>query len=124
MSGPCTIGELGERLRPGFRGKWATAPNPGPDGIGSAVPGGSSLVVFADHRANDPAWDCLAQLLPPAAPTEFHALTGDLPARRSAWTQAGLARGPRAAPFAHQCESARASPTVHVWARIGRTRGG
>ncbi|WOF44623.1 extracellular solute-binding protein [Sphingopyxis indica] len=118
ISGPWTIGDLGERLPPGFRGKWATAPNPGPDGIGSAAPGGSSLVVFADHRANDHAWDCLAQLLAPAAQIEFHALTGDLPARRAAWQQAGLASDPVVAPFATQLERARALPKVPEWERI------
>jgi len=118
ISGPWTIGDLGERLPQDFRGKWTTAPNPGPNGIGSAAPGGSSLVVFADHRTNDRAWDCLAQLLAPAAQIQFHALTGDLPARRSAWQQAGLASDPVVAPFGVQLERARALPKVPEWERI------
>src|SRR3546814_8114565 len=98
--------------------RWATAPNPGPRGTGSAVPGGSSLVVFAGHDADERAWDVVAGLLAPAAQLQFHRLTGDLPARRSVWRAAGLAADPLVAPFAAQLDHATALPKIPEWERI------
>ncbi len=118
LSGPWTIGDLRSRLAPNMQDKWATAPNPGPAGLGSAAPGGSSLVVFADHQENPAAWDLVARLLTPAAQLRFSALTGDLPARRSVWTRAGLAADPLVAPFGVQLDHARALPKVPEWERI------
>jgi len=117
-SGPWTIGDMKSRLAPDMQGRWGTAPNPGPDGIGSAAPGGSSLVVFANQADSSAAWDVVARLLAPAAQLELHRLTGNLPARRSAWRAAGLARDPIVAPFATQLERATALPKVPEWERI------
>ena len=98
--------------------KWATAANPGPRGMGSAAPGGSSLVVFAGSDNPGPAWDVVARLLAPSAQLTFQQLTGDLPARRSVWRQAGLASDPIVAPFAAQLDRATALPKVPEWERI------
>lgn len=117
-SGPWTIGDMKSRLAPDMQGRWGTAPNSGPDGIGSAAPGGSSLVVFANQADSSAAWDVVARLLAPAAQLELHRLTGNLPARRSAWRAAGLARDPIVAPFATQLERATALPKVPEWERI------
>ncbi|MDZ3832798.1 MAG: extracellular solute-binding protein [Sphingopyxis sp.] len=117
-SGPWTIGDLKTRLSPAMQDKWATAPNPGPGGIGSAAPGGSSLVVFAGQAQSERAWQLVARLLAPDAQLQFHRLTGNLPARRSVWEAAGLASDPVVAPFARQLERARALPKVPEWERI------
>lgn len=117
-SGPWTIGDLKSRLAPAMQDKWATAPNPGPRGMGSAAPGGSSLVVFAGSDNPGPAWDVVARLLAPSAQLTFQQLTGDLPARRSVWRQAGLASDPIVAPFAAQLDRATALPKVPEWERI------
>lgn len=117
-SGPWTIGDMKSRLAPDMQDKWATAPNPGPAGMGSAAPGGSSLVVFASQADPAAAWDIVARLLSPAAQIELHRLTGNLPARRSAWRAAGLASDPIVAPFAAQLERATALPKVPEWERI------
>ncbi len=117
-SGPWTIGDMKSRLAPDMQDKWATAANPGPTGIGSAAPGGSSLVVFAGQADPGAAWDIVARLLSPAAQLELHRLTGNLPARRSAWRAAGLASDPIVAPFAAQLERATALPKVPEWERI------
>ncbi|MBY4637097.1 extracellular solute-binding protein [Sphingopyxis sp. XHP0097] len=117
-SGPWTIGDLRSRLAPAMQDKWATAPNPGPDGIGSAAPGGSSLVVFAGNGNSSMAWDLVGRLLAPETQLRFHRLTGNLPARRSVWQQAGLARDPIVAPFAAQLDRATAVPKVPEWERI------
>src|SRR5690606_38777018 len=62
--------------------------------------------------------DLVAQLLTPGAQLRFNALTGDLPARRSVWAQAGLAADPLVAPFAAQLDHARALPKIPEWERI------
>ena len=118
LSGPWTIGDMKARLAPDMQTNWATAPNPGPDGIGSAAPGGSSLVVFAGNNHDDAGWDLVSQLMAPAAQLKLQRLTGDLPARRSVWTKAGLADDPIVAPFAMQLEHATPLPKVPEWERI------
>ena len=118
LSGPWTIGDMKTRLAADMQGHWATAPNPGPDGIGSAAPGGSSLVVFTGGEQDDAAWDLVSRLMAPAAQLKFHQLTGDLPARRSVWERAGLADDPVVAPFAMQLDRATALPKVPEWERI------
>jgi len=118
VSGPWAVGELRTRLASDMQDRWATAPNPGPRGTGSAAPGGSSLVVFAGHDADERAWDVVAGLLAPAAQLQFHRLTGDLPARRSVWRAAGLAADPLVAPFAAQLDHATALPKIPEWERI------
>lgn len=117
-SGPWTIGDMKSRLAPAMQDKWGTAPNPGPQGIGSAAPGGSSLVVFAGTERPDAAWDIVSRLLTPSAQLSFQKLTGDLPARRSVWADAGLASDPIVAPFATQLDRATALPKVPEWERI------
>lgn len=117
-SGPWTIGDMQTRLPPGFADKWGTAPNPGPDGIGSAAPGGSSLVVFRGTREPARGWEIIDRLLTPEAQVELQQLTGDLPARKSAWTDAGLADAPHTAPFLRQLEYARPVPKVPEWERV------
>jgi multiple sugar transport system substrate-binding protein len=48
----------------------------------------------------------------------FHALTGDLPPRRSAWTTPELANDPASQAFAVQLERVRAAPKIPEWERI------
>lgn len=117
-SGPWTIGDMKRRLPAGMQDKWGTAPNPGPTGIGSAAPGGSSLVVFAGSEIPDTAWDLVTRLLAPSAQLRFQQLTGNLPARRSVWRDAGLASDPVVTPFATQLDRATALPKVPEWERI------
>src|SRR3546814_7555013 len=76
-------------LAPALQDDWGTAVNPGPDGIGSAAPGGSSLVVFAGGAHDKASWDLVARLTASVAQLALHEATGDLPARRSVWTAAG-----------------------------------
>lgn len=118
IAGSWMIGDLKARTSPAKGATWGTAPNPGPHGMGSAATGGSSLVVFADAAHRDAAWDVVSRLLAPAAQHRFHELTGDLPARRSVWTDLGLANDAIFAPFAAQLENAAALPKVPEWERI------
>lgn len=117
-SGPWTIGDLESRLPAAMTGKWGTAPNPGPHGIGSAAPGGSCLVVFRGASSEDAGWRIIAKLLEPEAQAQLQQLTGDLPARKSVWTSTGLADGQYTRAFARQLEQARALPKVPEWERV------
>lgn len=118
ISGPWTIGDIRKRLPAAFQPKWKTAGMPGPGGAGASAPGGSSLVVFAHARDPAAAWKLVRHLSTPDVQAEFNALTGDLPARRSAWDMAGLSRDPLMQPFGAQLERARAVPKVPEWERI------
>jgi multiple sugar transport system substrate-binding protein len=118
VSGPWNIGELERRLPPSLRSAWATAPLPGPDGPGASIAGGSSLVVFRASRAKDAAWQLVEYLSRPDVSLRFHALTGDLPPRRSAWRDAALAGDARAHAFLDQLERAKPTPQVPEWERI------
>lgn len=118
ISGPWTVGDLARRLPPAMQHRWGTAPNPGPTGMGSAAPGGSSLVVFAGSDHGAAGWDLIGRLLSPDSQLSLHRATGNLPARRSVWDAAGLARDPVVAPFAAQLDRARALPKVPEWERI------
>ena len=125
ISGPWNIGELDRRLGPGRRTDWSTAPLPGPDGPGASTAGGSSLVVFRRSRRRDEALEVLAYLARPATQARFHALTGNLPPRRSTWalpTASGrpLAEEPRARAFAQQLERVKPAPAVAEWERIAQ----
>lgn len=62
----------------------------------------------------------LAYLSRPEVQLRFHALTGDMPPRRSAWARAPLAGDERARAFAVQLERARPSPAVPEWERIAQ----
>jgi multiple sugar transport system substrate-binding protein len=53
----------------------------------------------------------------PQIQARFHALTGDLPPRRSAWRD-GLADDPYARAFGEQLERVRPTPRVPEWERI------
>ena len=120
ISGPWNIGELDRRLPAALRTSWATAALPGPHGPGASTAGGSSLVVFRRSRRRADAMRLLAFLSRPAVQLRFHALTGDLPPRRSAWALPPLASDTRAAAFAQQLERARAAPAVPEWERIAQ----
>jgi len=91
VSGPWNIGEFRRRLPHERQNDWATAPLPGPDGPGVSTAGGSSLVMFKRSPRQDAAWKLIEFLSEPATMQRFHALTGDLPPRRSAWRAPALA---------------------------------
>lgn len=117
-SGPWTIGDIQTRLPKEFQDKWGTAPNPGPDGPGSAAPGGSSLVVFRGAANAEAAWGVVGALLGAQGQAMLQKLTGNLPARKSAWSSNVAASDGYIAAFARQLHNARALPKVPEWERI------
>jgi multiple sugar transport system substrate-binding protein len=64
------------------------------------------------------AWRLVEFLSEPAQQVRFHELSGNLPARQSAWAAAGLARDPRSAAFSAQLLAARPLPMVPEWEQI------
>src|SRR5262245_8866909 len=118
ISGPWNIGEFKRRLPLSQQGTWMTAPLPGPQGPGASIAAGSSLVVFRASRNKASAWRLIEYLSQPTVQSRFHELTGDLPPRRSAWSDAGLADDIYARAFREQLERAKPAPRVPEWERI------
>ncbi len=118
VTGPWNIGEFRRRLPADRQQDWAAAPLPGPDGPGVSTAGGSSLVIFTSSRRKESAWKLIRFLSEPETMQRFHALTGDLPPRRSAWRAPALADDPPSQAFARQLERVRAAPKIPEWERI------
>jgi multiple sugar transport system substrate-binding protein len=109
ITGPWEIGEFTRRVT---GAPWATAPLPGPDGPGVSLAGGASLVLFRGSRQKDAAWKFIQYLSEPATQVRFYELTGDLPARRSAWQSPVLAGNAHAAAFRSQLDRVVPLPKV------------
>ena len=75
-------------------------------------------VVFKNSPNKAAAWKLIAWLSSPQVQAEFHALTGDLPPRRSPWLTPALADDPYAKAFREQLERAVSTPKVPEWERI------
>jgi multiple sugar transport system substrate-binding protein len=121
LSGPWQLGELRRRLSPDFEARWATAPLPALEGgehPGLSIAGGAGLALVRGAKRAEGAWRLAAWLAEPAQQVAFYELTGDLPARRSAWEAPVLRDDPKARAFRAQLERARAAPRVPEWERI------
>ena len=91
---------------------------PGPDGPGSSNAGGSSLVLFKTSAKQAAGWKLIEYLSRPGVQVKFHALTGDLPPRRSAWAAPSLRNDPYSRAFAAQLLRTKPTPKVPEWERI------
>ena len=118
ITGPWNIGEFKRRLPAAMEGRWMTAPLPGPDGPGASTAGGASLAVFRGAKHAEAAWQLVEYLSQPAVQQRFHALTGNLPPRRSSWQSPALGADPYAAAFRDQLERVKPVPKVAEWERI------
>ena len=83
-----------------------------------SIAGGASLVVFRASRHQDAAWQLVEFLSQPSVQRRFHALTGDLPPRRTTWSDAALADDVHARAFRAQLERVKPAPKVPEWERI------
>lgn len=121
ISGPWNVGECRRRLPADVQDKWSTAPLPARDGsrrTGVSIAGGGSLVIFRASKRKEAAQKLITFLSEPAQQVRFFALTGDLPARRSAWQSAALKAEPRFPAFREQLEAVRPVPQVPEWEQI------
>ena len=118
ITGPWQIGELKRRLPAELQSSWMTAPLPGPKGPGASSAGGSSLVIFKRSPRMDAAWKLIAFLSRPEVQQEFYRLSGNLPARRSAWAAPLLANDPYVRAFRDQLDRVRPMPQVPEWEHI------
>lgn len=97
---------------------WRTAPMPGPAGIANGLATGSSLCVTRDARDPAAAWSLVRFLGSAATQVAFHAITGNLPSRPSAWSAPALADYPPAQVLRSQIVRAPPPPQVPEWQRI------
>ena len=118
VSGPWNIGEFRRRLPAPLQQHWATAPLPGPEGPGVSSAGGASLVMFKRSPRKESAWKLIEFLSETATMQRFHALTGNLPPRRSAWASAELENDVPSKAFADQLERVKPAPKIPEWERI------
>jgi multiple sugar transport system substrate-binding protein len=120
ISGPWNLGEFRRRLPAEQQDHWGTAPIPGPTGAASGVSlaGGSSLVVFRASKHRELALALVAYLSRPEMQARFYRLTGDLPARREAWTDSVLAADREAQVFRLQLDRTVPTPMVPEWEEV------
>jgi multiple sugar transport system substrate-binding protein len=124
LSGPWNIGEFNARLPPSMKGRWSTAPMPAPDDRdypGVSLAGGASLAIFRGSARKEAAWQLVEYLSEPAQELELYRLTGDLPARKSAWSGGGPGEDPLARTFWTQLQNVRPTPKIPEWERIAST---
>ncbi|MBP7147907.1 MAG: sugar ABC transporter substrate-binding protein [Acidobacteria bacterium] len=122
ITGPWNLGEFRRRVPREALAHWATAPLPAPGDAGAypgaSLAGGSSLVVFRNSRAPERAWRFVEFLSRPEQQLRFYELTGDLPARRAAWTRSGLAADPHVRAFWEQLDAVRPVPQIPEWEQV------
>ena len=120
ISGPWNIAEFRKRMPEHLKDAWMTMPLPGPEGPGASIAGGTSFVVFRQSQHKEAAWSLIEYLSAPAQQLRLHALTGDLPPRRSPWATPALANDLYARAFRDQLERAVPAPKVPEWERIAQ----
>jgi multiple sugar transport system substrate-binding protein len=121
ITGPWNVGEFRRRLPPEMQDKWATMPLPAHDAsepTGISMAGGGSLVVFRASKHKAAARKLIEFLAEPAQQVRFYQLTGDLPARRTAWLSPLLANDSRFPAFRIQLEHVEPLPRVPEWEQI------
>jgi multiple sugar transport system substrate-binding protein len=121
ITGPWNVGEFKRKMPPEMQDKWATAPLPAltaAEPFGISMAGGSSLVLFRGSRHRAAAEKLIAFLEEPAQQVRLYELTGDLPARRSAWSAPALVSDPHFAAFRQQLERVAPLPKVPEWEQI------
>lgn len=123
ISGPWNTARFKERMPPELQDQWMTMPLPGPQGAGASLANGTSFVIFRDSQHKAAAWKLIVYLSSPQVQARFHALSGNLPPRRSVWRTPALASDPHARAFRNQLERAVPTPKVPEWERIATELG-
>lgn len=118
ITGPWNVGEFKRRLPAALQGSWGTAPLPGANGPGGGAAGGSSFAIFRTSKNKQLAWELVEFLSEVKRQQHFYTLTGDLPARRSAWDYRELEEDEYTHAFRAQLEFVKPTPKVPEWERI------
>jgi multiple sugar transport system substrate-binding protein len=120
ITGPWNIGEFRRRLPAELQDDWATSPLPGPSGeqSGISMAGGASLVLYRSSEHPEEAWKLIEFLSRPEQQLRFYRLTGDLPARKEAWSDTALIGNKYARPFWDQLQRVAPLPKVPEWELI------
>jgi multiple sugar transport system substrate-binding protein len=120
VTGPWNLGEFRRRLPEALQDSWATAALPSLDERypGVSLAGGASLAMSRNSLHKTEAWRLIEFLAEPAQQAAFYRLTGDLPARKSAWENRVLAGDPRVSAFREQLECVASTPKIPEWERI------
>ncbi|WP_330889241.1 sugar ABC transporter substrate-binding protein [Rudaea sp.] len=118
VTGPWNIGVFKQRLPAEVQGHWGTAPLPGANGPGGGAAGGSSFAIFRASKNKQLAWELVEFLSQMKQQQRFYSLTGDLPARRSAWDFVELETDEFTHAFRAQLELVKPMPKVPEWERI------
>jgi multiple sugar transport system substrate-binding protein len=120
ISGPWNLGEFASRMPTSLQDAWATAPMPSPDQRypGVSLAGGASLAIRRTSPHQDAAWKLIEFLSSTAQQVRFHQLSGNLPARTTAWRDPELADDPHARAFFEQLQRVRSTPKIPEWEQI------
>ena len=121
ITGPWNVSELKKRLPPEVQDKWATAALPARDSsepTGISMAGGSSLVRFRGSKHADAARKLIEFLSDADQQVRFFELSGDLPARRSAWKVPALTSERHFPAFREQLERVTPMPRVPEYEQI------
>ncbi|MBM4265623.1 MAG: extracellular solute-binding protein [Deltaproteobacteria bacterium] len=120
VTGPWNLREFRDRLPAELASDWTTAPMPAREGEGPGVSLalGASLAVARTSTHREESWRWVEYLTEPAQQIAFYRSAGDLPARRSAWSDGGITEDPRAASFFAQLARVVPPPRIPEWERI------
>lgn len=122
ITGPWNLGEFSSRLPAAVLPDWGVAPLPAPDSSatmpGVSLAGGASLVLFRRSRNQEASWQLIEYLSQPEVQRRFYQLTGDLPARISAWDDPALRASAPLAAFRRQLERVVTTPKLPEWEQI------
>lgn len=121
ITGPWNVSEFKKRLPPEMQDKWGTAPLPARDAsepTGISMAGGSSLVRFRGSKHAEAARKLIEFLSEADQQVRFFELSGDLPARRSAWRVPALTTEPHFPAFREQLERVTPMPRVPEYEQI------
>jgi multiple sugar transport system substrate-binding protein len=124
-SGPWDLGEFARRLPAALAERWATAPMPGADADhpGLSIAGGAGLAVTKAARHPALAWAVVEHLTASAQQLALYRLTGDLPARPSAWAAGALRDDSHTVAFWRQLQHVVPVPAVAEWEQIADALG-
>ncbi|MDP1678085.1 MAG: sugar ABC transporter substrate-binding protein [Bacteroidota bacterium] len=120
ITGPWNIGEFSRRISPEIQNEWMTAPLPSMDSTypGNSLPLGTSLVISRTSRNKEAAWKFIEFLSSREQTISFYKITGNLPPRKSAWTDSSLANNKYIQAFHTQLERVEPLPQVAEWEQI------